>query len=182
MPLGWLDIPEANLHVEVCEAIPTHSGLGLPKRVKVFHVFQPPAPVLSPVTAMARILIADPSESMRIALKTLFALRPQWEICGEAQNGPQAVAKAAELQPDMIVLDFKMRLSDRLQAAGEISRTMPTTPMVMYTFDWNANLEIVAKLAGIWRTVLKENGVQELLSAMDAELAAKEYKTKSQHA
>ncbi len=131
---------------------------------------------------MARILIADDSEPMRIALKTLFVLRPQWEICGEAENGREAVAKATELQPDMIVLDFKMPLSNGLQAAGEISRTMPTTPIVMYTFDWNADLEIVAKLAGIWRLVVKENGVQELLSAMDAELAFKEYKKKSQHA
>jgi len=131
---------------------------------------------------MARILIADDSEPMRIALKTLFVLRPQWEICGEAENGREAVAKATELQPDLIVLDFKMPLSNGLQAAGEISRTMPTTPIVMYTFDWNADLEIVAKLAGIWRLVVKENGVQELLSAMDAELAFKEYKKKSQHA
>jgi len=131
---------------------------------------------------MARILIADDSEPMRIALKTLFVLRPQWEICGEAENGREAVAKATELQPDLIVLDFKVPLSNGLQAAGEISRTMPTTPIVMYTFDWNADLEIVAKLAGIWRLVVKENGVQELLSAMDAELAFKEYKKKSQHA
>ena len=131
---------------------------------------------------MARILIADDSEPMRIALKTLLALRPQWEICAEAENGREAVAKATELQPDMIVLDFKMPLSNGLQAAGEISRTMPTTPIVMYTFDGNADLEIVAKHAGIWRVVAKEHGVQELLSAMDSELAAKEYKRKAQHA
>ena len=82
----------------------------------------------------------------------------------------------------MITLDFKMSLSNGLQAAGEISRTMPTTPIVMYTFDGNADLEIVAKHAGIWRVVAKEHGVQELLSAMDSELAAKEYKRKAQHA
>jgi len=131
---------------------------------------------------MARILIADDSEPTRIALKTLFALRPQWKICGEAENGREAVAKATKLQPDMIVLDFKMPLSNGLRAAGEISTIMPTTPMVMYTFDGNADLEIVAKLAGIWRVVAKKNGAQELLSAMDAELAFKEYKKKSQHA
>jgi CheY-like chemotaxis protein len=115
---------------------------------------------------MARILIADDSEPTRIALKTLFALRPQWKICGEAENGREAVAKATKLQPDMIVLDFKMPLSNGLRAAGEISKIMPTTPMVMYTFDGNADLEIIAKLAGIWRVVAKKNGAQELLSAM----------------
>ena len=158
--------------------LPDSEGRGL----KVFGVFKSCALYSLLASRMARILIADDSETMRIALKTLFALRPQWEICGEAKNGREAVAKATELQPDMIVLDFKMPLSNGLQAAGEISRTMPTTPIVMYTFDWNEDLEIVAKLAGIWRVVAKENGVQELLSAMDTELAAKEYKKKSQHA
>ena len=151
-------------------------------RAKVIGVFKSCALYSLLASRMARILIADDSEPMRIALKTLFALRPQWEICAEAENGREAVAKATELQPDMIVLDFKMPLSNGLQAAGEISRTMPTTPIVMYTFDGNADLEIVAKHAGIWRVVAKEHGVQELLSAMDSELAAKEYKRKAQHA
>ena len=148
----------------------------------MFGVFQSCALYSLLAFGMARILIADDNESMRVALKTLFALRPHWEICGEAEDGSEAVAKASQLQPDMVVLDFKMPLSNGLQAAGEISRTMPSTPIVMYTFYWNADLEIVAKLAGIWRVVAKENGVRELLSTMDAELAAKETKSKSQHA
>ena len=59
---------------------------------------------------MAGILIADDRELMREALRTLFVLRPNWEICGEAEDGREAVAKATELQPDVIVLDFKMPL------------------------------------------------------------------------
>ena len=60
---------------------------------------------------MARILIADDRESMRIALKTLFVLRPNWEICGEAEDGREAISKATDLRPDMIVLDFKIASS-----------------------------------------------------------------------
>jgi chemotaxis response regulator CheB len=128
----------------------------------VFGVFQSCALYSLLAFGMARILIVDDNESMRVALKTLFALRPHWEICGEAEDGSEAVAKASQLQPDMIVLDFKMPLSNGLQAAGEISRTMPSTPIVMYAFYWNADLEIIAKLAGIWRVVAKENGVQRI--------------------
>jgi DNA-binding NarL/FixJ family response regulator len=128
---------------------------------------------------MARILIADDSEPMRIALKTLFALRPQWEICGEAENGREAVAKATELQPDMIVLDFKMPLSNGFQAAGEISRTIPTTPIVMYTLYKSVELETPAKLEGVRRVVAKEDGVQNLLTAIEGELVAKKYQKKS---
>jgi DNA-binding NarL/FixJ family response regulator len=56
---------------------------------------------------MARILIADDRESMRNALKTLLALRSDWVVCGEAQDANEAITKAAELRPDLVVLDYK---------------------------------------------------------------------------
>jgi DNA-binding NarL/FixJ family response regulator len=58
---------------------------------------------------------------MRTALKAIFALRPHWQVCGEASDGAEAVAKAAQLQPDIIILDFKMPLGDGIRAASEIS-------------------------------------------------------------
>jgi DNA-binding NarL/FixJ family response regulator len=128
---------------------------------------------------MARILIADDRESMRTALRLLFVMRPHWEICGEATDGREAVAKATELQPDMIVLDFKMPLSDGLQAASEISKAMPATPIVMYTLYSSAALESAAKLAGVRRVVSKEDGVRNLLTAIELELVAKKYQKKS---
>jgi DNA-binding NarL/FixJ family response regulator len=76
---------------------------------------------------VTRILIADDRESMRMALKTLFVLRPNWEICGEAEDGLEAVSKASDLRPDLIVLDFKMPLVDGLQAAQEIGRNLPNS-------------------------------------------------------
>src|ERR1700719_615101 len=45
---------------------------------------------------------------MRSALKLIFAMRPSWKVCGEAEDGRDAVTKASELRPDLIVLDFKM--------------------------------------------------------------------------
>lgn len=121
---------------------------------------------------MARILIADDRESMRIALKTLFVLRPDWEICGEAEDGREAISKATDLRPDMIVLDFKMPLANGLQAAQEICKNLPTTPIVMYTLYKNDQLESIARSAGVRRVVAKEDGVQSLLGAIEAELAA----------
>ena len=80
---------------------------------------------------VTRILIADDRESMRMALKTLFMLRPNWKICGEAEDGREAISMATDLRPDLIVLDFKMPLTDGLQAAQEIGRSLPATPIVM---------------------------------------------------
>ena len=150
------------------------------KRLKVFSVFQSISPLyrfLYRRTAglVARILIADDRDSMRTALKAMFVLRPHWEVCGEAEDGNDAVAKATQLQPDMIVMDFRMPLSDGLQAASEICMTMPSIPIVMYTLYKTDELEVAAKLVGVRCVVAKEDGVQNLLSAIEAELVAKKY-------
>ena len=55
---------------------------------------------------MVRILIADDREPMRGALKTF--LNPEWTVCGEAGNANEAIARAQELHPDVIILDYKM--------------------------------------------------------------------------
>jgi DNA-binding NarL/FixJ family response regulator len=105
-----------------------------------------------------------------MSLKTLFVLRPNWEICGEAEDGRQAVSKASDLRPDLIVLDFKTPLANGLQAAQEIGRNLPKTPIVMYTLYKDERLESVAWSAGVRRVVAKEDGVQGLLGAIEAEV------------
>jgi DNA-binding NarL/FixJ family response regulator len=119
---------------------------------------------------MAKILIADDRQLMRNALKTIFAMRPKWEICGEATDGLEVVTKAAELQPDLILMDFKMPLADGIQAAAEISATSPSIPIVMYTLYRNDELDAAAKQAGVRSVVAKQDGVLNLLEAIDAEL------------
>jgi two-component system response regulator NreC len=131
---------------------------------------------------VATILIADDRELMRVALRTLFVLRPNWEICGEAEDGREAITKATELQPDVIVLDFKMPLADGLQAASEICKNLPATPVVMYTLYKSAQSESAARLAGVRRVVAKEDGVEGLLLAIETELIAKKYQKKSDQA
>ena len=119
---------------------------------------------------MTRILIAEDRESMRTALKSIFVMRPNWVVCGEAQDAKEAVAKAAELRPDLIVMDFKMYHSDGLSAASDILRLMPSMPIVMFTLYKTDELEAAAKMVGVRCVVGKEDGVRTLLNAIDAEL------------
>jgi DNA-binding NarL/FixJ family response regulator len=127
---------------------------------------------------MTRILIADDRESMRAALRALIRMRPDWEICGEANDGQEVVAKAAELQPDVVVLDFKMPLANGIEAGSEISDSMPTIPIVMYTMYRTDELEVAAKLVGIRQVIGKEDGGKCLLSAIDTELQAKNFRVR----
>ncbi len=121
---------------------------------------------------MTRILIADDRESMRIAIRALIRMRPDWQICGEANDGREVVAKAAELQPDLVVLDFKMPVANGIQAGSEIFRSSPTLPVVMYTLYRTPEIEAAAKRVGIRQIIAKEDGGKYLLSAIETELLA----------
>jgi DNA-binding NarL/FixJ family response regulator len=99
-------------------------------------------------------------------------MRPDWQICGEANDGREVVAKAAELQPDLVVLDFKMPVANGIKAGSEISRSMPSIPIVMYTLYVTPEIEVAAKLVGIRQVIGKEDGGKCLLSAIDTELLA----------
>ena len=74
-----------------------------------------------------RILIVDDSPLVRQRLRALLQQHAGWEICGEAADGRDAVAKAQLLRPDLIVLDFLMPEVDGLQAARQIRAHLPET-------------------------------------------------------
>ena len=124
---------------------------------------------------MARILIADDHESMRMALRATVALHPQWEICGEATDGREVVAKAAELQPDLIILDFKMPIANGIKAGSEISSSTPHVPVLMYTLYKTPELELAARLVGIRQGGGKVDEAKHLVSAIEAELVPEKF-------
>src|SRR5262244_4185862 len=70
-----------------------------------------------------RILIADEHEIVLEGIRTLLArARREWEICGEARNGEEAVELVRRLRPDVIVLDITMPRVSGLQAATQIAK------------------------------------------------------------
>lgn len=107
---------------------------------------------------------------MRDALKAMFALRPNWQVCGEAQDFHELLAKARQLRPDVIIVDFKMPPFNAVEAIRHLSDAMPSIPIIMYTLYKTEELEAAAKSAGVRAVVGKEHGVRHLLAAIDAEL------------
>lgn len=127
-----------------------------------------------------RILIADDHEVMLRAVRALLE-SPDWEICGEAMDGLEAVAKATLLHPDLIILDLAMPRMDGLRAAREIHDLMPKIPIVIHTL-YRAALDLrAADIYGVRRIVDKrESGalvstVKELLSEEDTSQAGVAY-------
>ena len=112
---------------------------------------------------MKSILIADDHSHIRAALRALFASQPEFSICGEAKNGDEAVAKARELHPDLIVLDMSMPVLNGLEATQILRKIMPDVPIVLFTGHRTKFSDAYAAAAGVTVVVSKEQDIQVLV-------------------
>ncbi|HEU0005567.1 MAG TPA: response regulator transcription factor [Terriglobia bacterium] len=84
-------------------------------------------------TSSVRILLADDHEVVRKGLRGLLEARSDWEVCGEAANGRQAVKLAAKLKPDIAVLDLEMPELNRLEATRQMKKVLPDLEVLIFT-------------------------------------------------
>jgi DNA-binding NarL/FixJ family response regulator len=124
--------------------------------------------------ATARILVADDSPLVRQQLRAVLEMKPDWEVCGEAADGHEAVEKAKLLQPDVVILDFSMPMMNGLQAAKEISRQFPEMPLLLFTIFLSRQLVEEARKQGFRGAVAKSDVSHGLLLAIEALLDNKE--------
>jgi len=80
-----------------------------------------------------RILIADDHDVMRQGTRAVIEREPGWQVCGIASTGREAVSKAAELEPDIVIMDMTMPELNGLDAAMQIKRRLPRTEILMFT-------------------------------------------------
>jgi DNA-binding NarL/FixJ family response regulator len=102
-----------------------------------------------------RILIADDSPVVRQCVGRLLGGHPGWEICGEASDGEDAVCKARELTPDVVVLDFMMPGKNGIEVAREIGTLLPKIPILLCSVFLSPQLIDLARGAGIAGTLSK---------------------------
>jgi DNA-binding NarL/FixJ family response regulator len=81
----------------------------------------------------ARILLVDDHESVRRGVRTLFANNNSFEVCGEAQNGMDAVRMVAELSPDVVILDLTMPGITGFETAAKIRQIAPSIRIIFFT-------------------------------------------------
>jgi DNA-binding NarL/FixJ family response regulator len=122
--------------------------------------------------AMAKqILVADDHASMRRSMRMLIAQRADWQVCGEAENGVDAVEKAKSLCPDVVLLDIAMGGLNGLDAAEEIRARCPNT-IVLTTSMYDAGPLLTRLHAlGVRGFIPKSSLGTDLLPAIDAALA-----------
>ncbi|HEY0376864.1 MAG TPA: response regulator transcription factor [Pyrinomonadaceae bacterium] len=117
---------------------------------------------------MTRILLADDHEIVRKGLREMLETRKGWEVCGEASTGREAVSLAAELRPDVAVIDLSMPELDGLDATRQIKREVPLTEVLVFTMHDTPRLVREVLAAGARGYVLKSDATRHLISAVEA--------------
>ena len=115
-----------------------------------------------------RCLLVDDHESVRAGVTAILSSRTDIEVCGEASNGREAVEKARELKPDLIILDVTMPVMDGINSAKEIRSFLPDVPILFFSMHDGIYLVHEAKMAGVQGFVSKTDARATLLDAVDA--------------
>jgi DNA-binding NarL/FixJ family response regulator len=115
-----------------------------------------------------RILIADDHEVVRRGLRALLQGHAGWEICGEALDGRDAVDKAAQLKPDLVILDSGMPNLNGLEAARQILRAEPQTKVLVLTIDESEPVMREVLNTGAQGFLLKSDAARDLVAAVAA--------------
>lgn len=124
-----------------------------------------------------RILVADDHEMVRKGLRTVLESKPGWQICGEAEDGRQAVNKARELRPDIVVLDLTMPGLNGLEATRRICSTLPDTQVLVLTMHDSEQLMYEVLAAGARGYVLKSDAGTAIYQAVESLQKGKPYFT-----
>ena len=109
------------------------------------------------------ILIADDNDAVRRAVCEVFTRDSDFEVCGEAHDGQDAIEKAQRLKPDLIILDFAMPVMNGFEGARALRDLMPSVPIIMFTLYDDGFMREKARLVGATEVVSKTDDISVLM-------------------
>jgi DNA-binding NarL/FixJ family response regulator len=118
------------------------------------------------------ILIVDDSRAIRSNLRTLLGRRTDWTVCGEAENGREAIDQALRLRPDLVLLDLSMPVMNGLEAVRELQRLLPKVPILMFTSFCDSYIERQALTSGVTAIKSKSESIESLYGSIQDLLQA----------
>ena len=117
-----------------------------------------------------RILIVDDHDVVREGVRAILKKRVDWEICGEAANGQEAVTQVETLKPDVVILDITMPKMSGLDVARNVVQRAPRSRVLMFTLHDSVTVEQAVRRSGAHGLVLKLHAARDLIRAVDAVL------------
>lgn len=114
-----------------------------------------------------RILIADDSRTVRHSLHGLLENHADWIVCAEAVDGADAIAKAQQCKPDIVIMDFFMPRMTGVQAGQVLSRLLPSVPVLIITLYITAQLVAEAKSVGI-KGAAPKSDTHQIINGVEA--------------
>jgi len=116
---------------------------------------------------MVRIIIADDHDLMRRGVKALLQSHAGWEVVGEAHTGREAVSKAEELKPDVVILDISMPDLNGIEAARRIRKSSPSTEVLILSVHYSDQLIREILEAGVRGYIVKSDSDRDLVIAVE---------------
>ena len=113
-----------------------------------------------------RVMIVDDHSIVRVGLKQVLEQSGEFEVVGEAADGEEAVRVAADVSPDVVVMDVIMPKKDGVEACREIMESAPETRVVMLTASTEVDAIVEAVAAGATGYLQKETDRERLLSTV----------------
>jgi DNA-binding NarL/FixJ family response regulator len=126
-----------------------------------------------------RILIADDFGDWRLQNRWLLQARPEWQVIAEASDGSDAVQKAKELKPDVVLLDIGLPKLNGIEAARRIRQLSPNSKIVFLSQNNDLDIVRAALSTGALGYVCKTDARSELLPAVDGALRGRQFVSSS---
>ena len=111
---------------------------------------------------MPGILIVDDNPSIRYLLRICVESKTGFAVCGEAGHGVEAIEKARQLHPDLIILDLSMPVMNGAEAAVFLKRSMPQVKIILFTMHADNVGRALGAVVGIDLTLSKSDGLMKL--------------------